>query len=174
MSGETVGEWQALKKSMARQAFTEKFPHPFLIRRIAPEKDKDGDDFGDRLSFHTNVVDSAHGGVIPGVTPGKLLGGIVLPIVKKPSNPFPDRISVGRALNCDVVVRDGSVSKLHGHFKVLGAGEAEFSDLKSANGTKVNGKPVTTAPAKLTSGDTIIFGGVALQFLDAKRLWEIL
>ena len=170
-------EWQAVKKSLTRDAFGRKYPHPFLIRR-APRTSEAGEgaggDFGgERLGFHTNVVD---GGATPEVPGGsvRLSGATVIPVAKKPTNPYPERISVGRALNCDVVIRDGSVSKLHGHFKPIGPGEAELVDRDSANGTKVNGTPVGDDPQRVVSGDTIIFGTIAVQFLDAKKLWDLL
>ncbi|HTU58032.1 MAG TPA: hypothetical protein VMF89_06355, partial [Polyangiales bacterium] len=42
---------------------------------------------------------------------------LILPLRKGEGRPFPERISVGRATNCDVVIRDASISKLHGHFR---------------------------------------------------------
>ncbi len=171
-------EWQAQKRQLTRDAFGKKFAHPFLIRRASSRKDGEsgeGSDFaGEKLSFHTNVADGAAAPEVPAGSV-RLSGATVLPIVKKPQNPYPDRISLGRALNCDVVVRDGTVSKLHGHFKLITTGEAEFTDRASQNGTKVNGtllKP--EAPKRVGSGDTIIFGSVAMQFLDPKKLWDLL
>src|SRR3954468_24106547 len=39
----------------------------------------------------------------------------VLEVVKAPGNPYPGGMSVGRARNLGVVMRDPSVSKLHAH-----------------------------------------------------------
>ena len=170
-------EWQAQKRQLTRDAFGQKFAHPFLVRR-AHRKEGDsgeGGDFGgEKLSFHTNV---AEGAAIGDVTTGsiRLSGATVFPVVKKPQNPYPDRISVGRALNCDVVIRDGTVSKLHGHFTPLGPGALELTDRASQNGTKVNGQLLKAdLPKRLASGDTIIFGSIAVQYLDAKKLWDLL
>src|SRR4051812_43525910 len=66
----------------------------------------------------------------------------VLLVRKAEGNPYPDRISVGRARNCDVSIRDPSVSKLHAHFKVRDGGGYELVDLDSQNGTCVNGRPL--------------------------------
>lgn len=173
-----VAVWQAVKKSLGRQEFVTRHPYPFLLKRqptpsqTSIKVPENLDDFdGERPSFHTDVVDV---GTVKPPAPHKLAGATVLPVVKKPTNPFPDRISVGRATNCDVVIRDNSVSKLHGHF-VVTAEHTEFVDLKSANGTKINGKLVPKRTAvRCSSGDTIVFGGVAVQFLDAKALWELL
>ncbi len=174
MSERGVVGWQGLKKSLSREAFVERFKHPFLIRRAPTgQAGGDGGDFGEHLPFHTNVVDTP---LAPGTerASSRLDGATILPITKKLGNPYPERISVGRALNCDVVVRDASVSKLHGHFRPVSSDEAEFVDRESANGTKVNGTPVKAGPSSIVSGDTIIFGAVALQFVGAKRLWDLL
>ena len=70
----------------------------------------------------------------------------VLPVVKAPGNPYPDRVSVGRARNCDVVMRDPSVSKLHAHFRI-GGPKLELVDIDSQNGTRVNGRAAGAASA---------------------------
>lgn len=173
--GADIAVWLERKKSLSRQTFVEQHRYPFLLKRALPiggkAESEEEEDFAERLSFHTNVVDTPTG-TVPSA--GKLAGGLVMPIVKKPENPFPDRVSVGRAQNCDVVIRDPSISKLHGHFRALGVSEADFTDLKSANGTKVNGKLVQSTAVRVVSGDTMIFGSIVVQFLDAKRLWELL
>jgi hypothetical protein len=51
----------------------------------------------------------------------------------------PDRISLGRARNCDIVLRDPSVSKLHAHFRVKDDGKFDLVDRLSENGTEING-----------------------------------
>ena len=169
-------EWQAQKRQLSRDAFGKKFPHPFLIRRASARKDGEPEsgDYGEKLSFHTNVSEGAEASELPAGSV-RLSGATVLAIVKKPQNPYPDRISVGRALNCDVVLRDGTVSKLHGHFAPVSSTEADLVDRGSQNGTKVNGVPLKAEiPKRLAPGDTIIFGSVAVQFLDAKKLWDLL
>jgi hypothetical protein len=171
-------EWQAQKRQLTRDAFGRAYPYPFLLRRAHQKKegeDGGGGDFAEqRLAFRTNVNDA---GTTQDVPTGsvRMLGALVLPIVKKPTNPYPERVSVGRALNCDVVIRDGSVSKLHGHFVPVSPREAELVDRASQNGTKLNGLPLAPEVAKrVTSGDTIIFGSIAVQFLEARKLWDLL
>lgn len=162
--------WRKLKQSLKREQFAARFPHPLLVRR-APRA---GGDTGAEkaVSFDTGVVDFD---AVTAAAPGGLAGARVLALVKAEGNPYLDRISVGRAANCDVVVRDVSVSKLHAYFKVLGPAEAELVDARSANGTRVNGRKVDAGGAvRVTNGDTVIFGGVAVQFVDAKRLYELL
>ncbi len=96
---------------------------------------------------------------------------------KRKGNPFPDRISVGRARNCDVVLRYSYVSKLHAHFTTTAAdgvadASTEFSlvDQKSHNGSAVNGKPLSPGkPAPVVSGDELVLGSLRLRLMDASR-----
>jgi hypothetical protein len=158
-------EWHAQKKQLTRDAFAARFAHPFIIRYGDPEQ-------LEKLSFRTQVVSSKIG--LPPVNEIWQQGGMVLPVLKKPENPYPERISVGRALNCDLVIRDGTVSKLHGHFMSVGPAEAQLVDRGSANGTTLNGNPVKADPVRVVSGDSLAFGAVQVQFVEAKRLWELL
>ena len=96
---------------------------------------------------------------------------------KRKGNPFPDRVSVGRARNCDVVLRYSYVSKLHAHFITTAAGgvadpSAEFSlvDQKSHNGSQVNGKTLEPGkPVAVVSGDELVLGSLRLRLMDASR-----
>ena len=98
----------------------------------------------------------------------------VLPVVKAPGNPYPDRVSLGRARNCDIVMRDPSISKLHAHFRI-GAPVLELVDIDSQNGTRVNGRALAPhQPAAVSSGDTLLFGSVAARLVDAAALWDLL
>jgi hypothetical protein len=97
----------------------------------------------------------------------------ILPIAKAQGNPYPDRISVGRARNCDVNIRDPSVSKLHAHFKVKPGG-FELVDLESQNGTCVNGQPLASNRGEtVSSGDVLLFGGVTCKLLNAGLLYDL-
>jgi len=74
---------------------------------------------------------------------------------------FEKRISVGRTLNKDIVLRNGSVSKFHGWFEQGDDGEFSFSDAGSKNSTLLNG--VGLAPRKATRvepGSQLRFGTV--------------
>jgi len=98
----------------------------------------------------------------------------VLSLQKAPGNPYPDRISVGRARNCDVALRDPSVSKLHAHFKVRDGGY-DLIDLDSQNGTCVNGTKLTPhGPKTVSSGDVLLFGHVSCKLVNAGLLYDLL
>jgi len=98
----------------------------------------------------------------------------VAPVCKRPGNPFPDRISIGRARNCDIVLRLSYISKLHAHFLVSGSG-LRLCDQRSANGTAINGtalRPGRATPVSL--GDKLAFGNLNVQLLDGPGLIKLL
>jgi len=68
---------------------------------------------------------------------------------------------VGTAPDCDVVVKDSSVSGRHAEFSAQG-GVFRVSDLGSTNGTFVNEKRVQNA--ELVDGDTLRLGRTPFKF----------
>ena len=99
----------------------------------------------------------------------------VIPVTKRQSNPYPERISVGRARNCDIVLRNRSVSKLHAHFRHTGGDKLELVDLGSYNGTWLNGAQLPAHAGELVrSGDELQFGMVSAQLVDADTLYDML
>jgi hypothetical protein len=147
-----------LAQSSTRDEFVAKEPHQFLVL----EQD---------VGFSTQVVDPVS---LKRSTVRRPQNLEVLPVVKAPGNPYPDRVSVGRARNCDIVMRDPSVSKLHAHFRV-GAGKLELVDIDSQNGTRINGRALAPhQPAQVSNGDTVLFGSVACKLVDAAALYDLL
>ena len=92
-------------------------------------------------------------------------------LVKRPGNPFPQFVSLGRAANNDLVFAVESVSKFHGYFTNDGGAWA-VTDYRSTNGTELNGRklePAVATPVK--SGDRIRFGTqLHAEFLDPVSL----
>ncbi|MEW5739279.1 MAG: FHA domain-containing protein, partial [Myxococcota bacterium] len=71
-------------------------------------------------------------------------------------------VRLGRTADNDVVIKDPSSSR--SHCRIFEKGGARFvEDMKSANGTEVNGQPLTK-PHQLTSGDRIGIGDVVLEY----------
>lgn len=100
----------------------------------------------------------------------------VLPIVKSERNPYSDRISVGRAASCDVVLPMLEVSKLHAHFLREGDGLGwVVRDAESTNGTFVNevrAQPGLKVP--LWPGDALRLGTCETRFVDGSGLFDYL
>jgi hypothetical protein len=84
-----------------------------------------------------------------------------------------ERISVGRAMNKDVVLRDPSVSKFHAWFELHDERELSISDAGSTNHTLINGKALTPRLARhVMEGDEIAFGSVSSIVCTAETLWS--
>jgi pSer/pThr/pTyr-binding forkhead associated (FHA) protein len=150
-----------LARSMPKERFVASFQNRFLVVEYATGQ-RDGFDF-----------DTQFGDEPP--TTGKADRALeVLEVVKARNNPYSDRISVGRARNCDLVLRDPSVSKLHAHLREAG-GQQQIVDLESQNGTKVNGAAVApNTPVPIQIGDQLTFGNVSARLCDAAVLHELL
>jgi len=74
-------------------------------------------------------------------------------------------VMIGRAADADITLPNPEVSSHHARLTLTPHGWV-VEDLESANGTEVNGVPVTT-PAPLHPGSTIVLGGaVTLTFTD--------
>lgn len=75
-------------------------------------------------------------------------------------------IHFGRALDNDVVLEDSRVSRYHAEVRVE-RGRCRLRDLRSTNGTFVNGEQV--GEALLRPGDIVSLGGVELRFESPDR-----
>ncbi len=99
--------------------------------------------------------------------------GWAVEVKKRPGKPFPERITVGRAPNVDVVLRFGYISKLHAYFQVTEQGEMFLHDHNSANGTAANGIPVRAgSPVRIQAGDALEFGALRVQVMGAGDLHD--
>jgi hypothetical protein len=86
-----------------------------------------------------------------------------------------ERISVGRARNKDIVLRDPSVSKFHGWFTMDEYRAFQFADAGSKNGTTVNGRRLDARqPLPLNPGDSLVFGSVEGLLCPPDILWKAL
>src|SRR3954465_4878117 len=70
---------------------------------------------------------------------------------------------LGRTADNDIVVKDTGASRSHARVFQKG-GRFFVEDLKSANGTKVNGALLNGAMKEVKSGDTITIGEVVFTF----------
>jgi hypothetical protein len=73
------------------------------------------------------------------------------------------RARVGRALENEIMLDDGRVSRHHAEV-VTNAEGYVLRDLDSTNGTLVNGAPVKEA--RLLDGDVLSFGGLEIEFRE--------
>ncbi len=84
-----------------------------------------------------------------------------------------DRISIGRALNKDIVLRDESVSKFHAWFELHEGRDFSLADAGSTNQTCVNGEALVARQLQpLSDGDSLSFGAINGLICSAESLWS--
>jgi adenylate cyclase len=74
-------------------------------------------------------------------------------------------VVIGRSPECQIVLRDFGISRMHAKVVVGEDGACRIVDLKSKNGTQVNNVQVVEAP--LRDGDRILLGKFELTFSKA-------
>ena len=75
-----------------------------------------------------------------------------------------ERISIGRSVNNELVIKDANASRRHAEIRRVSVGRFRLFDIGSANGTWINGRRVTS-PKQLKDGDEISIGAVKLRFV---------
>jgi hypothetical protein len=99
----------------------------------------------------------------------------IAPVRKKAENPFPERLVVGRAPNCDVVLRVPTISKVHAHIMVQAGGAFVLRPAPSTQTILHNYRNIEPGgERRLALGDHVCFGPLDFQFLDAGMLYDIL
>ncbi|HET9953752.1 MAG TPA: FHA domain-containing protein [Polyangiaceae bacterium] len=99
----------------------------------------------------------------------------IAPVVKRPDNPFPERISVGRATNCDIVLRLPFISKVHAHILLEPGNKFSLRDNQPSNPTFLNHRKLEPGSTRsLSVGDMVGFGSLDFEFVDSARLYDVL
>jgi hypothetical protein len=163
-------EWQRARSITTRDDFVALHPYAFLISAPRP----DTGEFTP-LTKPTEFRTVTHKNELPSRPHGQTLEDmlLILPLCKADGHPFPERISVGRAMNCDVVIRDPSVSKLHGHFRDVGPSSAYFTDAKSSNGSRVDGAQLRPGEAVAIERQMLVsLGRVQLMLVCAADVYD--
>ena len=98
----------------------------------------------------------------------------IYPLVKKPGASFPDRITIGRTSNNDIVVADASISRLHAYVRRDGS-HWVVADGGSKNGSSLKGAPLEARRERpLESRAVLRLGDVDLTFYLANDLYAML
>jgi hypothetical protein len=102
------------------------------------------------------------------------LGISVFPLLKKPGASFPDRITIGRTSNNDVVIDDTSVSRLHAYVRRTST-EWIVADAGSKNGSWLRGDALEARKEHaIPSRSVLRLGEVDLTFYSAVDLYAAL
>lgn len=155
-------------RRFSKEGFVKAHPSPCLVVTVMEES-------GDRWrAFRTTSVDGrslAKRADLPFAADAYR----ILKVTKTADNPWRNRISVGRARNNDMVIRDRSVSKLHAHFNLDDDGTTSLTDAGSRNGTRVNGEKIQgTEGIALKAGDEVRIGRVDAVYNDSEHFFDFL
>jgi hypothetical protein len=133
-------------------AFRSRHPYEFLVRRPVTIFQRDAVAVESDIEYRTVSVGEESDGIPP-------WEWWIAPLTKRAGNPFPDHLSIGRATNCDVVMRFRYVSKLHARFLMKEGRPISVEDLGSSNGTGMNGHRLPmNYPVEVSPGDRISIG----------------
>jgi len=76
-------------------------------------------------------------------------------------------VTIGKTKDVvDIVLKDGTVSRMHASIFLDDTGRISVRDLSSSNGTYVNGVSVDDIPMPLEAEDEIMFGRVKLDYFE--------
>ena len=93
-------------------------------------------------------------------------------VKKKMGTPFASRITIGRLETSDIVLQDGTVSKLHAYFTLEKDGY-HLNDAKSRNGTRLNDAKLEPGESRVVSyGDVIRVGLFSLRYVASETIYE--
>ena len=97
----------------------------------------------------------------------------IYPLAKKPGASFPDRITIGRTSNNDVVIVDHSVSRLHAYVR---QGDSWIvADAGSKNGSWLDEARLDPRrETQLAPGAVLRLGDVSTTFYPAAELFDLL
>lgn len=163
-------QWRRQSAGAIRSEFLRRHPYVFLL--WAPRSTPSA--VAQQLTYHTIAHVSQTRGQAPPAY-GPPADALLIPLCKSDEVALSDSISLGRAPSCDIVIRDSSVSKLHGHFRDVTADSAEFTDARSVNGTRVEGLLIPSGSSVVVRPRAYLsFGRVRLQVLSPSDVYEFL
>ncbi|MCH7947138.1 MAG: FHA domain-containing protein, partial [candidate division Zixibacteria bacterium] len=77
------------------------------------------------------------------------------------------KFKIGRSTASDLFLKDASVSRLHAELEIIDSENIFLTDLRSRNGTLVNGRPIFSK-VLLQPDDEITFGDVSFSVSPGK------
>jgi pSer/pThr/pTyr-binding forkhead associated (FHA) protein len=169
---ERLDRFLARIEGLSLEDFKQIYPLPFLlVEMIAPDQDTQ--------AFQTVMPqDTENAKSIPGMDPVKRnFRERIYTLQKSGRNSFINLISVGRSINCDILVPHPTISKLHAVVRQdAETGLFTLTDPGSTNGTFVRNMPLPpNENVELRSMQTILFGkDVRATFFHPEDLYKYL
>jgi hypothetical protein len=150
-------------RAMTRGQFAARYPHGFMVLNAVADTIPPGNAGN---SFATQSQPNPRLSLVKGDID-------TIPIAKNADNPFQAHISIGRARNCDIVVRHRTVSKLHARFRLEGPALL-LIDAESQNGTFLNGRRLVPNEANpVLYGAQLLFGSVPAKISHADAVYDL-
>jgi hypothetical protein len=167
-------------RELSREAFARRHPHPWLLRELTDEeRSQISYDVFESVTVQTSTLHQR-----PTAASARMAARLykeshrfgLLPVVKGRLNLWKERVLVGRAASCDVVLPEGSVSKVHAWLQQSDGGGWRLCDAPSANGTLVDGRRVDPAGGgvAVASGAALQFGRQRCEFIESGELFDFL
>jgi hypothetical protein len=167
---QTLDSFVAAALQLKKDGFEKAYRHPFLLLKLNPLATATDD-----WSFQTRVLTARRIDGSPAMLKEDASVYRVFGLVKGANNPWPERVSIGRARNNDVVISDNSVSKLHGHYTWDASGAMYLTDTNSRNGILVNGKRLAASGrTEIKLGDSVVFGSMQTTLISATQLFGLI
>jgi hypothetical protein len=161
----SVGELARELEKLGKDAFRQKYPHPFLVEVYRPQDDFENDEDAEtgevpQVDFSQEVSKWM---VMKAVAVAKPGGGI-----------SHSEVTVGRSKSNDIVLKGSKISKRHSGFFRDGE-QWLLMDMGSVNGTAVNGKRLEDSQkVELKSKNVISFWRYAFEFHEVDSFIEFL
>jgi hypothetical protein len=177
---------QGSKLRLDKTAFEHKFSHLWLVRELdASEVPAHFETRAAARTIPMQVARSARAGAVDLLariqTEPARFGFYAIakqPVANggvAPAASAPDRVTVGRATNNDIVLWHDSVSKMHAFFRNDEDRGWVLEDAGSTNGTLADG--VVLAPGQalvIKSGSSIVFGSMPCAVVGSSELYDCL
>jgi len=153
----TLEELAGELAEFGREGFMQRYQHPFLVIVYAPPKESLAEE---SKTEQTDARDLD-------LDDMSSIAKRVIPLVKTSRNKFKSKITVGRDMSCDVIIRSSKISRQHAAFAPKRKGRYELVDLGSANGTVLNGMRLgKNRSLMLKSGDMIAMWRFLFQYVE--------
>jgi len=153
---ETIADFHRRHRTYDRDTFLRKSPQPFLVEVGGTERTRGGTaQFGTMVAYRADLKGSSHD--------QEIVPTCRIFLLTKRGNVFPDKITVGRSFNNDVVLNDLTISKLQGYF-TMENDEVFFTDADSKNGCTLEGKRLAPLRKTLCPDSALIGFGPKLRF----------